>query len=145
MPELKIKTIKTIEPQKVLGTKFDHTSKDVRLDIAVIDKQDNFYDIEMQVTKNKYLGKRLRYYQSSIDRDTLDKGLTYMDLKNTYLIFICPFDPFNCGKSKYSFHLYDDEQRSLKLQTNAETIIINSKGSDNPTSALHNFKKKVGT
>ncbi|WP_181413624.1 hypothetical protein [Lactobacillus melliventris] len=47
----------------------------------------------MQVTKNKYLGKRLRYYQSSIDRDTLDKGLTYMDLKNTYLIFICPSNP----------------------------------------------------
>ncbi|PXY86168.1 hypothetical protein [Lactobacillus melliventris] len=34
LPELKIKTIKTIEPQKVLGTKFDHASKDVRLDIA---------------------------------------------------------------------------------------------------------------
>ncbi|MCF1783921.1 Rpn family recombination-promoting nuclease/putative transposase, partial [Lactobacillus mulieris] len=90
---------------------------------------------------NHDIGPRMRYYQSSMDRDTLDRGEPYTSLSRTYLIFLCAFDPFGKGKLRYSFHLYDDEDKSIQLKNNAENIIINSKGSGSEDVDLLNLQK----
>ncbi|MBS5832696.1 MAG: hypothetical protein KIC59_06655, partial [Lactobacillus jensenii] len=41
----------------------------------------------------------------------------------------------------YSFHLYDDEDKSIQLKNNAENIIINSKGSGSSGADLLNLQK----
>jgi len=76
-----------------------------------------------------------------MDRDTLDRGEPYTSLLRTYLIFLCAFDPFGRGKLRYSFHLYDDEDKDVKLENNAENIIINSKGSGSSDTDLLNLQK----
>ncbi len=39
------------------------------------------YDIEMQTTLQKDLGKRTRYYQGMIDLNLIEKGAKYSKLK----------------------------------------------------------------
>ncbi|MDK6803211.1 Rpn family recombination-promoting nuclease/putative transposase [Lactobacillus mulieris] len=141
LPDVNVVSVESIDTQKELGTKSDKRSKSVRLDIAVKDKAGNLYDVEMQVNNNHDIGPRMRYYQSSMDRDTLDRGEPYTSLSRTYLIFLCAFDPFGKGKLRYSFHLYDDENKSIQLKNNAENIIINSKGSGSEDVDLLNLQK----
>ncbi|KRL63078.1 Rpn family recombination-promoting nuclease/putative transposase [Lactobacillus psittaci] len=141
LPDVNVVSIESVDAQKELGTKSDKRSKSIRLDIAVKDKVGNLYDVEMQVNNNHDIGPRMRYYQSSMDRDTLDRGEPYTSLSRTYLIFLCAFDPFGRGKLRYSFHLYDDEDKSIQLKNNAENIIINSKGSGNGDTDLLNLQK----
>ena len=141
LPDVNVVLVESIDAQKELGPKSDKRSKSVRLDIAVKDQSGNLYDCEMQVNNNHDIGPRMRYYQSSMDRDTLDRGEPYTSLSRTYLIFLCAFDPFGKGKLRYSFHLYDDEDKSIQLKNNAENIIINSKGSGNENIDLLNLKK----
>ncbi|NKC43696.1 Rpn family recombination-promoting nuclease/putative transposase [Lactobacillus mulieris] len=141
LPDVNVVSVENIDAQKELGTKSDKRSKPVRLDIAVKDQAGNLYDLEMQVNNNHDIGPRMRYYQSSMDRDTLDRGEPYTSLARTYLIFLCAFDPFGKGKLRYSFHLYDDEDKNIQLKNNAENIIINSKGRGTNDVDLLNLQK----
>ena len=66
LPFLEIKEIVEFNKQDSLGND-QRESKDIRLDIKVVDKNGRIFDIEMQTSPSKYLGRRLRYYQSTID------------------------------------------------------------------------------
>lgn len=50
------------------------------------------------------LGKRTRYYQSTIDTDFLDRGRPYSELPESTILFICTFDPFGQGRWRYTFN-----------------------------------------
>ena len=75
----------------------------VRLDIYARDEKHTHYNVEMQTRRQADLGKRSRYYHSQIDVECLKKGLSYEELPDTFVIFICDFDPFGCGLYYYSF------------------------------------------
>ena len=70
-----------------------YTSKGVRLDVYLKDS-DKVIDIECQANLKLALGKRMRYYQSMIDIDSLMKGQDYTELLDSYVLFICTYDPF---------------------------------------------------
>ena len=89
-----------------------------------------------QTTDNKDLGWRMRYYAAKMDqRYTLDKGKTYRNMKKAYLIFLCNFDPEGEGRIKYTYHTYEDHNKSKQLQDGLEKIIINGKGIPNGENA----------
>ena len=96
----KIGEITYIDNQKTIDINYD--AKSVRLDVYVED-ENRIYNIEMQVINKKDLAKRSRYYQSMIDLNAIEKGEIYRDLKESIVIFICKFDPFGKGLSKYTF------------------------------------------
>ena len=73
------------------------------------------FDIEMQVVDTKELPKRARYYQSIRDTDELHKGAMYADLKDLYVLFICPDDIFGEGLPIYSFQNYAAENKNIAL------------------------------
>ncbi|MBD5429148.1 Rpn family recombination-promoting nuclease/putative transposase [Lactobacillus sp.] len=127
LPQIEITKISYLQKQDKKGNP-DTESKDIILDIFVKDVEGRLYDVEMQVANEYNLGLRMRYYQSLIDLDSLNKGDTYLDLKESFIIFLCVFDPYDQKKLKYSFHEYEDSDKSLQLQTNSSKIIINSKG-----------------
>lgn len=78
----------------------------------------------------------MRYYAAKMDqRYTLDKGKTYRNMKKAYLIFLCNFDPEGEGRIKYTYHTYEDHNKSKQLQDGLEKIIINGKGIPNGESA----------
>ena len=75
--------------------------KGIRLDIIAKDEAHTHYNIEMQMVRKPYLGKRSRYYHSQIDMGLLLSGKGYERLPDTYVIFICDYDPFGRGKYCY--------------------------------------------
>lgn len=78
----------------------------VRLDVYAADANRTRFNVEMQVTLQKFLPKRSRYYHDQIDMDALLTGDSYENLPDTYVIFICDFDPFGDGLYRYSTGTY---------------------------------------
>ena len=88
-------------------------------------------DIEMQTTDKSldWLPKRTRYYQAMIDLNVLGKGKDYIELKKSFVIFICTFDPFSGNDRKiYTFTNRCHEQDGLELGDETVKIFLNSKG-----------------
>ena len=100
----------------------------VRLDIYARDEKHTHYNVEMQARRQADLGKRSRYYHSQIDVECLEKGLPYEELPNTFVIFICDFDPFDCGLYYYSFQNECQEDTRAKLCDGNKTIFLSTKG-----------------
>ena len=120
---IKITKLSFIEEQKTINITKD--GKSVRLDVYVQDS-DRIFNIEMQTTKNKNLAKRARYYQSMIDLNTIEKGEPDQALKESYVIFICTFDPFGKGLSRYTFANRSDENSELLLEDGTKKIFLNT-------------------
>lgn len=123
---IKIKKIEYPELEKVIN----HTigAKGVRLDVYVEDDKHTIYNIEMQTTSQKYLPKRMRYYQGMIDLNIVEKGEEYSKLKKSYIIFICDFDAFGKGYHIYTFENVCLEDSSIKLGDDAVKVVLNTKG-----------------
>ena len=120
----KIGEITYIDNQKTIDINYD--AKSVRLDVYVEDEQ-RIYNIEMQVVNKKDLAKRSRYYQGMIDLNAIEKGEIYRDLKDSIVIFICKFDPFGEGLSKYTFENICNENKELYLKDGTSKVFFNTK------------------
>jgi len=107
------------------------TQKGIRLDLYVETEDGTIIDIEMQ-TADKSLGwlsKRTRYYQAMIDLNVLGKGKDYIELKMSFVIFICTFDPFPGNDRKmYTFANRCRENDGLELGDETVKIFLNTKG-----------------
>ncbi len=82
-------------------------------------------NLEMQTTDNKNLDCRMRYYQSMIDAELLDKGADFTELKESNIIFFCTFDPFKKGLPQYTFRNTCEELPELKLADKCRKIAYN--------------------
>ena len=124
---LKIKSISWIEREKTLEERSD--SKGIRLDVYVEEKgRRRSFNIEMQISNTRNLAKRIRYYQSMIDLDSLKRGQNFDKLGESYIIFICLFDFFGKGRHMYTFRETCEEDSSLKLNDGTTKIFLNTKG-----------------
>ena len=119
---------------------FRYTSdgKPIRLDIYTRD-EDKVYDAEIQNLNNKSVSslerpRRTRFYQASIDMDHLNKGGSYKTLPDSAIIFICTFDPFGKGLSKYTVRGICGEDREITVDDGAVRLFYNCcyKGNDIP-------------
>ena len=128
LPELKITAVKRRENEHPVNYLAFDDERGVRFDAIIEDDQERFYDVEMQVANQPGLGKRVRYYQAQIDQETLKKGEDYDDLRESYVIFFCAFDPCGQDRRLYQFHYYEDDDRQLRLPTNSHVILINALG-----------------
>ena len=96
----KIKKVKFLESQHTIDEVYG--SKGIRLD-AYLEGSDKVIDIEMQTVIKTDEGLRMRYYQSLMDIELLNRGENYRNLKETYVLFICLTDPIGEGKAVYNF------------------------------------------
>ena len=126
---IKVKRVEYPELEKVIEPFY--TTKGVRLDVYLKD-EDKVIDVELQSYEQDALGKRTRYYQSMLDMDALMKGEDYENLKESYVLFICKYDPFKnkngkpFGLPRYTFknsceenNLVNLDDKSLKMFYNA--------------------------
>ena len=104
--------------------KLEIDKRGIRLDVYIADS-DRVFDLEMQTTNQKNLGCRMRYYQSLIDAELLDKGANFNDLKESNIIFFCTFDPFRKGLPQYTFCNSCEELPDLKLDDKCRKIAYN--------------------
>ncbi len=119
---------KDLPPTSQKSIIFDPANKSIRLDVFFEDG-DTVYDIEMQKVDTGNLPLRARMYSSMMDANMLDKGLEYERLKDSYVIFICMFDLFEKGRTKYTFRSMCEEDGDLPLGDGRCIMFLNTKGS----------------
>ena len=116
---IRVDCVEYPELEKVIAPYY--TSKGVRLDVYIKDS-DKVIDIEIQSYPMEALGKRIRYYESMLNMDTLMKGQDYIQLKDSYILFICKDDPFRDNKNKpfglprYTFKNLCEENSMVNLR-----------------------------
>ena len=119
---------KDMPPASQKNIIFDPANKSIRLDVFFEDG-DTVYDIEMQKVDTGNLPLRARMYSSMMDANMLDKGLEYEALRRSYVIFVCMFDLFEKGRTKYTFKSICEEDRDLPLGDGRCIMFLNTKGS----------------
>lgn len=124
-PDLNIGYVQIVQTEKAFETGWD--SRGIRLDVYAESGQ-RIFDAEMQAQNTHTLPKRSRYYHGTIDVTNLEKGLDYDELQDTYVIFICPFDPFTAGRHLYTFRNLCTEDPSLELKDGTTTVFLNASG-----------------
>ena len=140
----KIGKITYLSSQNAIATNSE--AKSIRLDVLVRDERGTSYDIEMQVGNEYNLPQRMRYYQAALDISFLDKGYSYKALSNSYIIFLCLFDPIGSNRAFYTFENMCKEDNRICLQDGARKIILNANAfqqADNPE--LRGFLQYVVT
>lgn len=116
-----------------LIVKSEHTilynpdSRSVRLDIYATDKENRNYNLEMQNSNKKNLPKRARYHQAELDVSSLKPGEDFNQLKPSFVVFICTFDPFGQGLYRYTFK---EQCQEIDMNLGDETtkLFLNTKG-----------------
>lgn len=121
--KLKITDIAYLEEEKTIN--IDYAAKSVRLDVYVEDGN-RVFNLEMQATAKKELPYRSRYYQGMIDLNSIEKGASYKKLKESYVIFICTFDPFEKGLAQYTFENLCEEDTTIRLNDGTKKIFFNA-------------------
>ena len=120
---IKVERIEYPELQKEIRPYY--SAHGVRMDVYVKDS-DRIFDIEMQTSVPDDLPRRMRYYQSMIDIDTLMKGSEYETLKESYVIFLCTKDPFGVGLPVYSFSTVCKEKKDFALNDGINKLFFNA-------------------
>ena len=126
----KIDKIEYPEREKVIS---EHgLSKGIRLDVYVqASDGSRHFDVEIQTSNHHDLAKRMRYYQSTIDNNALNRGQHYYKLADSYVIFICTFDYFGAGRHKYTFTQRCTEDNNILLGDGSTKIVLNALGTMN--------------
>lgn len=117
-------------------------AKGIRLDVFT--KADGrVFDIEMQVPYEPALGRRMRYYQASIDQACLDKGAAYDGLCESYVIFICDYDPYGRGLPAYHLERSCEEEPLVVVGDHSHWLVLNASAweadADHGRAALLNY------
>jgi predicted transposase/invertase (TIGR01784 family) len=62
--------------------------------------------------------------------DMLKQGMKYRELRKSYVIFICTFDPFGKGLPMYHFTYRCKEDNTLEMGDLTENIYLNARAAD---------------
>ena len=122
----KIRKLKVHEAEKTEESGYN--SRGIRMDVYLEDDENTVYDIEMQPSRKRYLPKRFRYYQASMDVATLNKGDGFGKLKKSFIIFFVTYDLFKEDRYRYTFKTYCEENKDIELEDDATKIVFNTKG-----------------
>ena len=121
---IKIERLEFQEPQK--SFKLTSESRGIRLDVYVKDSN-RVFDIELQTTNERNLELRTRYYQGVMDISELKKGELFSNMKESYIIFICMFDPFGADIPIYTVKQTFAENDKLIFNDKTHKIFYNVK------------------
>ena len=124
--EIPIEKVEVVQEKSLI---YHPEYKGVRLDVFAKDEKGTKFDVEMQVRKTP-IEKRSRYYHSQMDMEMLHTGISYEELLDVYVIFICCYDPFSRDKYRYTFGSYCNECPDLEMDDGIHTIILNNTGNN---------------
>ena len=122
---IEVDRIESINSQMVLGT--TNESHSIQLDVRVRDIHGRICNVEMQTQNKGDVPQRSRYYQGTIDVTYLRPGMHYSDLPDTFVVFICLFDPIGYGMAKYTFREYCEENKDILLESGTTKVIVNAR------------------
>lgn len=104
--------------------------RSIRLDGWAVDEQGRGYNTEDQKRNTGNLPRRSRFYQGSIDRNLLARGMEdFNELPDCAFVMIMPFDLMGQKKYRYTFRQKCDETGE-PLKDGAVRIFLNIGGKD---------------
>lgn len=101
--------------------------KGVRLDVFAKGEDGKHYDIDLQVSRTP-IELRTRYYHSQMDMEMLETGEGYDELSESYVIFICDYDPLRYNKYVYTIQSRCEETGFTLYDDGIHTILLSTKG-----------------
>lgn len=117
------------------------TSHDAILDILAEDGNGRLYGIEIQRTDTIDHARRTRFYGAMIDSEYLQKGKTYAELPDVYLIYISETDLWKAGYTVYPVEKYF-KNTELPYEDGQYILYINAAINDgSPTAKLMQYFK----
>lgn len=123
--DIRIERIEYPERQKFIDIEKD--AKSVRLDVYV-SGDDSVFCVEMQTSDTHELPKRIRYYSGMLDLNLIEKGISYKNLNQSFVIFICTFDIFGKSRHRYTFENMCVEENGLRMGDGTTKIFLNALG-----------------
>jgi len=123
-----VREIRYLESEK--NIKNSYGGKGVRLDVYVEDDENSRFILEMQVRSygGPELGRRSRFYQSSIDYDFLSEGEKYKTMGDAAVIFFCPFRLFDGERRMYTFRNTCQEDKGIVLDDGVTKVFLSAAG-----------------
>ena len=138
----KVKDIRIAGVEKHVQARYG--GKITRFDV-LLEGEDSYIDVEMQVRKLLNFPLRSRMYHSQMDAKYVKAG-DYQNMKKSIVIFICLEDYFGMRLPRYTFASMCVECSELILEDKRFTIFLNP-DSDTEDSQLYFFlmflKKKI--
>lgn len=138
----KVKDIRIAGVEKHVQARYG--GKITRFDV-LLEGEDSYIDVEMQVRKLLNFPLRSRMYHSQMDAKYVKSG-DYQNMKKSIVIFICLEDYFGMRLPRYTFASMCVECSELILEDKRFTIFLNP-DSDTEDSQLYFFlmflKKKI--
>ena len=120
-----IKEMRSITGEKAIAPGLG--ARGVRMDVYVDYPEGHVFDVEMQCENEGNYERRSRYYLSSIDYDCIRNGEDYEQLRESYVIFICKFDPFKHGLVRYTITPHCHEN-GIEMADGATRMFVNAPG-----------------
>ncbi len=118
-------------------------ARGVRLD-AFVKGSGRVYDVEMQASREPCLGERLRYCQSVMDSTLLAKGSGYDELPESWVVFLCDYDPYGRALAAYGFERICREDPLVEAGCRAHWLVLNAHGWESePDEGLRNLLRYV--
>ena len=118
-------------------------ARGVRFD-AYLKDESKVYNIEMQTYMEPKLGKRFRYYQSLMDADLLEEGQDYDALPESFIIFICTYDPCDLSLPRYDIERVC-VQGDASFDCASHWIVLNASADTHDASeSLSNLLQYIG-
>jgi predicted transposase/invertase (TIGR01784 family) len=121
--------IARVEVDREKSIVYNPEYKGIRLDVFAKDAKNTHYNVEMQV-QTQHLEKRSRYYHSQMDMEMLLSGTAYENLPDSYVIFICDFDPFGFKKYRYTITKHIREADDTIYEDGTHSIFLSTRGTD---------------
>jgi predicted transposase/invertase (TIGR01784 family) len=95
-----------------------------RLDVRAETRDNQQFDIEMQLANQKNMARRTLFYLSKMYVGSIKAGGKYADLKKTVTINIVDFNVFEISRFHTTFHFYEDQEELLMLTDAMEVHFI---------------------
>ena len=119
---LKVENVEFHETQRTLRR--EKHSHGIQLDVILEDSKQVIV-FEAQMANKGDIERRTRFYQGVLDTATLHKGKSYRSLKDTYIVFICTFDPFALDLPVYTVNHVFKESPKKNYDDGTHAIFYN--------------------
>ena len=119
---LKVENVEFHETQRALRR--EKHSHGIQLDVMLEDSKQVIV-FEAQMANKGDIERRTRFYQGVLDTATLHRGSSYRSLKDTYIVFICTFDPFALDLPVYTVNHVFKEAPKKNYDDGTNAIFYN--------------------
>ncbi len=101
----------------------------IRMDLYVDEDGGALYDFEPdKYSTGKNLPRRARFYHALTDSKRLEAGVDYDKIRNLWIIFILPFDPFGAGRMQYTARMRFEELPQFPYEDGLRIVYLNTQG-----------------